>query len=60
MEKTITVEKKNVYGNELIYPTNYVIELQTLTGQKTLSFKHIHALKEMGFKFELSQNTFAI
>lgn len=50
---TIVVEIKNVYGNERIYPLNFVNELETLTGQKTISRRHIEMLKNMGFTIEV-------
>ena len=48
----ITLDKRNVYGNDLLYPINYANELQALTGRKTLTNKHIEALKGLGFKVE--------
>ena len=54
MEKII-VEIRNVYGNERIYPVNYIDQLQKLTGSITLSKTHIKALKELGFSFEVKK-----
>lgn len=41
--------KKNVYGNELVYPLDHIDSLKWLTGQKTLSKAHMVALTAMGF-----------
>ena len=51
MNKNIEIEVKTVYGNELYYPLNYQQELYILTGTKTLTARHIKALKSMGFEF---------
>jgi len=51
MNKTILIETRNVYGNDLIYPLNYREELFKLTGTKTLTPRHISALRSMGFDF---------
>lgn len=48
----IVIKTKNVYGNDLHYPMNYVDELKDLTGSKTLTLKHIQALKGLGFTFQ--------
>ena len=50
--KRIKVKIKNIYGKDLIYPLTYQQELFNLTGQKTLSNRHIEALKGLGFEFE--------
>lgn len=55
---TIRVEIKNHYGTEHIYPLNRQKELRELTGQKTLSSRHIEALKALGFNFEVVTNHF--
>lgn len=47
---TILVETRNVYGNERIYPKSHSKALESLTSQKTLSKRHIEALKELGFQ----------
>lgn len=52
----ITIEVKSVYGNELYYPQNYQKELYTLTGCKTLTQAHIHALNGLGIKFNVIQH----
>lgn len=45
----LVYEKRNVYGNELLYPVNHANEIEQLTGQKTLSERHIEALRKLGF-----------
>jgi hypothetical protein len=57
MTNQIVVEKKTVYGNDLLYPLNYQQELFTLTGQKTLSQRHIKALRGMGFEFFMASDS---
>lgn len=51
LEKNIIhVEKKNVYGNDLIYPVcERAKRFAILTGQKTLSNYVIHHIKRLGF-----------
>jgi hypothetical protein len=51
--KTIKVRIKNVYGNKMVYPLNYIPQLQALTKTKTLSENQIEALVGMGFVFEV-------
>jgi|TARA_R100000329_G_C7465770_1_gene164060 archaellum biogenesis ATPase FlaH len=47
---TIHVEKKNVYGNELIYPVcQRAKRFAILTGQKTLSDGAIFQIKRLGY-----------
>ena len=47
---TIHVEKKNVYGNELIYPVcQQAKRFSILTGQKTLSDGAIFQIKRLGY-----------
>ena len=33
----ISIKRKNVYGNELIYPCNMIQELQSLTGRRVIA-----------------------
>ncbi len=48
----LTIEIKNVYGNELIYPVcDKAIKLCLLTGQKTFRKGSIRILKELGYTF---------
>ena len=47
---TIHVQKKNVYGNDLIYPVcERAKRFAILTGQKTLSAGAISSIKKLGF-----------
>ena len=49
-KNTIHVEKKNVYGNELIYPVcQQAKRFAILTGQKTLSNGAIFQIKRLGY-----------
>ena len=51
--KKIQVIKKNVYGNDLIYPackeSKFFIEL---TGRKTLTLDDLKKIKEYGYEIE--------
>ena len=48
----LTVEVKNVYGNDLVYPVcDYAKGLCRITGQRTFSNWHIEELKGLGFTF---------
>lgn len=49
--KEIRYYSKNTYGNVFNYPIDYVVELETLTGMKTLAARNIKALEGMGFSF---------
>jgi hypothetical protein len=58
MTNVITVEIKNNYGNEAIYPVSECAVLFTrLTGKKTLSREDISIIKTLGFMIELKQAT---
>ena len=47
---TIYVEKKNIYGNELVYPVcEKAKRFAILTGQKTLSDGAIFQIKRLGY-----------
>jgi hypothetical protein len=49
-EDTIYVEKKNIYGNELLYPVCQRAKIfAILTGQKTLSTGAISKVKQLGY-----------
>ena len=53
MEKILYVKKKNVYGNELIYPVCKDAKLfANLTKQKTLSTDDIARIKSLGYIFK--------
>lgn len=45
---------KSVYGNEMAYiaDTKKLQAISILTGQKTLSARHMEALEELGFSFK--------
>lgn len=46
----LTVRKKNVYGNELIYPICETAKLlATLAGRKTLTGSDIRIIKALGY-----------
>lgn len=48
--------KSHYGGPELVYVESVHKEpLQTLTGSKTLTPRHVKALKDLGFKFESKQ-----
>jgi len=52
------VEKKNVFGNDLIYPICKKAELLTsLTGQKTLTQDAISIIKRLGYKLKQKEIT---
>lgn len=58
-ERIIHVEKKNVYGNELIYPACKTSkEFCRLQGRKTLIDTDIKILILLGYKIEHVQITF--
>tara|TARA_R110000765_G_scaffold18450_1_gene49370 strand:+ start:463 stop:675 length:213 start_codon:yes stop_codon:yes gene_type:complete len=49
----LTVEYKNVYGNELVYPVNAKAKaIARLAGSKTLTPQAIRISKELGFIIE--------
>lgn len=54
----IIVEKKNVYGNTMIYPVcDKAQNFAALAGTKTLSMSDIEIIKELGYSVELKQQT---
>jgi hypothetical protein len=54
--KTMTVQIKNVYGNEMIYPVCEIAKkFALLTGKKTLSMNDIRTIKELGYSVEVAQ-----
>lgn len=57
---SITIEVKEVYGNELYYPQTFIKELKTLTRTTTLTAEHISALVNMGFRFNIIRKASAI
>ena len=53
MDKILYVKKKNVYGNELVYPVCKDAKLfANLTKQKTLSTDDIARIKSLGYVFK--------
>jgi hypothetical protein len=51
---TIKVEKRRVYGNDLIYIKSAHAEaIKTLTGKLTIDKRDIEALKTLGFDVEV-------
>lgn len=61
MKNKILIQIKNVYGVDRVYSVgNESRALRQLVGQKTLSPEHIKALKELGFDFEVKQQTAAL
>ena len=51
--KTLIVKKKNVYGNELIYPVcQNAILFSCIAGSKTFCSTTIANIKKLGYKFE--------
>ena len=50
MNQIITIQKRNVYGNELIYiVSDHAKAIQQLTGKKTIDENDIATLEELGF-----------
>lgn len=51
MRTTITLRRREVYGNELHYvvDSDQALALRELTGQKTLTQQSISALKRLGY-----------
>lgn len=50
--------KKHYEGPELVYViSEHKIPLQTLTGSKTLTPRHVEALKKLGFSFKSKEKT---
>ena len=53
MDKILYVKKKNVYGNELVYPVCKDAKLfANLTKQKTLSTDDIARIKSLGYVYK--------
>ena len=56
--KYVTIDIKNVYGNELIYPVCFnAKKFTSLTKNKTLSKKDIDIIKTLGYKVVVEQKT---
>ena len=60
MEKTIVVEIKSVYGVERFYAKTHSKAIEMLTGTKTLSNSHLHALTLLGFEIEAEKQFISI
>jgi len=55
-DKTLIVKKKNVYGNERIYPVcNKAILFSCIAASKTLCPITIANIKKLGYKFEIQK-----
>ena len=53
MQTELIIEKKNVYGNELIYPRCETSEkFACLLNVKTFNSHQIHYIKSLGFTFK--------
>jgi 2-keto-3-deoxy-galactonokinase len=51
----ITVEVRNNYGNDLVYPADATARLfAALIGQKTFSARHISALRTLGYTMHVA------
>ena len=59
LEKNVLhVEKKNVFGNDLVYPICLQARLLTsLTGQKTLTQDAINVIKRLGYQLKQKEVT---
>ena len=49
--KMIRYFRKNVWGNDLYYPVDCAMEIEALTGKKTLVSRTFEAFERMGVKF---------
>ena len=55
---TITVEIKNIYGNQTVYPVcDTAKALAALTGNKTLTDHAIRIIKNMGYTIAIKAQT---
>jgi len=52
MRTTITLRRREVYGNELYYVVDkdQAKALSVLTGQKTITDRNVGALKQLGYE----------
>jgi hypothetical protein len=61
MELQITVELKNVYGNEKIYPVcENAHTFAKIAGKKTLDKTDLRHIKQLGFVVNLKQKSLVI
>lgn len=57
----ITVEIKNVYGNQAIYPVcDQAKKLAQLAGTKTLTMESIRIIKSLGYEIKQQSNEIEI
>ena len=57
----VTIEIKNIYGNETIYPVcDKALTFAKMLGQKTLTRKDLASIKALGFELSLKQPEFAL
>lgn len=57
----ITIEVKNVYGNEAIYPACEASRLfASIAGTRTLTRHALRDIKALGYAVEVKQKEFAI
>ena len=49
--QTIRFYQKDVYGNPLLYPVDFPVEIYEITGKKTLTERVIRSMERMGFVF---------
>lgn len=52
MDQIIRVKIKEAYGVRRVYPVDHADAIEALTGQKTLSDRHLVALKILGLKVQ--------
>lgn len=53
----ITVQIKNVYGNQTIYPIcESAKTFAAMLGQRTLTMENIHYIKALGYEVEVQQH----
>ena len=58
---TITVQVRNVYGSDLVYPADDTAAMfATLIGAKTFSLRHLVLIKAMGYAVHVSAGTLPI
>lgn len=58
---SITVEVRNVYGNQTIYPVcETAKKFADLARQKTLTSREIRLIKELGYEIQVKQQAVAL
>lgn len=59
--QTITIEVKNIYGNEMIYPVcEQASLLARLAGTKTITRDALKLIKQLGYEIKLKSQEFEI